>query len=156
METPHLPVWNGYLAFAITESRGRHPLISCSNVFNCGGLFVLRYVLLFDYDISVFEAHWVALLRDHYLTIIKIYGNLYNLIRSQYSMELVIESRGTFWTSFQQNLGFHGNRWKLGHLSLSGTVFHRILFRLNSTELFLFFEFRAILWNVHCTAKWVW
>ena len=69
---------------------------------------------------SLFYAHW-------------------NLFWSKSSIVLSPEFHGTFWTTFEQHLWFHGIPWNLSNKTSSSIEFHRILSRSkvpwNSMEL---------------------
>ena len=56
---------------------------------------------------SLFNAHW-------------------NLFWSKCSMELSLEFHGTFWTTFEQHLWFHGIPWNLSNKTSSSMEFHGI------------------------------
>ena len=78
---------------------------------------------------SLFNAHW-------------------NLFWSKSSMEPFPEFHGTFWTTFEQHLWFHGIPWNLSNKTPSSMEFHEILSRpkgpLNSMELF---PYPRVPWN---------
>ena len=78
---------------------------------------------------SLFNVHW-------------------NLFWSKSSMELSPEFHGTFLTTFEQHLWFHGIPWNLSNKTSSSMEFHGILFRSkvpgNSRELF---PYSRVPWN---------
>ena len=80
----------------------------------------------------IFNAHW----------------NLFWLKSSKSSMELSPEFHGTFWTTFEQHLWFHGIPWNLRNKTSSSMEFHGILSKSkvpwNSTELF---PYSRVPWN---------
>ena len=82
---------------------------------------------------SLFNAHW-------------------NLFRSKSSMELSQEFHGTFWTTFEQHLWFHGIPWNLSNKTSSSKQFNGILSRpkvpWNSMEFCPDPKFHGIPWNL--------
>ena len=78
---------------------------------------------------SLFNAHW-------------------NSFWSKNSIELSPELHGTFWTTFEQHLRFHGIPWNFSNKTSSSIEFHGILSRSkvpwNSMELF---PYTRVPWN---------
>ena len=77
-----------------------------------------------------------------------LFNAYWNLFWSKSSMELSLEFHGTFWTTFEQHLWFHGIPWNLSNKTSSSMEFHGILSRSkvpwNSMELF---PYSRVPWN---------
>ena len=87
----------------------------------------------------------------HYVSIYhtkSLFNGHWNSFWSKSSMELSPEFQGTFWTTVEQNLWFHGIPWNLSNKISSSMEFHGILsrskVRWNSMELF---SYSRVPWN---------
>ena len=81
---------------------------------------ITHYVLKY-HSKSIFNAHW-------------------NLFWSKSSMELSPEFHGTFWTTFEQHLWFHGIPWNLSNKTSSSMEFHGIPWNFVQVQSFMEFH----------------
>ena len=134
-------------------------LINFRQLISTPYIFVCLFHQIMFYDQYLHYTTWISGI-THYVS--KYHSkSLYNVHRSLFwsksFMELSPEFHGTFWTTFEQHLWFHGIPWNLSNKTPSSMESHGILSRSkvpwNSMGLFL--KFHRISVEFHGT-RWIW